>query len=200
MTKTAEQKKRNEAGVVGTKIYVCASVIALLALISAWEGPGRYSGMANGISILIALAFVGLLSIVLIIVYAIWRVSFGYYLPITIIPAIVATYVCLSLFTPKPSCGVEYQNNSNSEIWIEDTGVLIHGATKGTHGLRPGKLSSPWEIVWWKGDDRQRPADPSLIFKAKVNVPEELPANHNLVFVLDSSDKWSVSVQPTGFE
>lgn len=194
----AEQSKHNDSAFIWTSAGSLVSlVLAIVVCMSIWEGAGRYSDMANGITIAYALAFLLGVNVLLASILFFRGAKLLHYFALT--PSVAPILIALAMIIPElveeyPSCSIEYQNESGMQIWVENVGNLSPRGSAGIGGVKPKQLATSREIVWWQGD-RQKPSDESEVSRQIVAQPDNLPNHHDLIFTFDESRNWSAKLK-----
>lgn len=172
-------------------------VLAVVVCLSVWEGAGRYSDMANGITMAYALAFLFGVNVLLAAILFYRGAKLLHYFAMT--PSVIPILIAIAMIMPElveeyPSCSIEYQNESGMQIWVENVGNLSPRGSSGIGGVKPKRLPTSHEIVWWHGD-RQKPSDEREVFRQIVAQPDNLPNHHDLIFTFDESRNWSAKLK-----
>jgi hypothetical protein len=204
---SGKRKKNTRTATVLASLYVMISAGGLTFVYLNWSSSGHpgLAGMANGIMVSCGAAVMFALALALFIVFFFATAGIRHYL--TIIGMLCIWLAVLAPFfesKPRVDYAVKVENNSTRTVTVDtlstfgqplttdDFWTLRSGDAREYGSLSSTHFPSSVTIIWWYG--RDKPTDGASIFQTSVICPAGLQDVGTLVFTLDKTEEWTVSV------
>jgi hypothetical protein len=180
---------------LGAYLLMSSGALGLPFLIKDY---GPMADLANSLHILASLGFVCLLTFVtLVTLYTLNASINAYSVPALMLSmsVILVAYVHREDFRASVAdargyyYSVQYENESNNDIYVDGIGLLAVSRSSGTRG----DYKLPSKIVWWDGTKYREARKSHKTFI--VVPPPSLKKRANVTFTFIADNQWDMSIE-----